>query len=63
MKNMDFVWKTPLKVQIGDGPQGESCWKRSTYGGRRIKTPCWNNRLEVNGNFVRKTWTLYGRPP
>jgi len=36
-KKVDFVWKPPLGVNIGDRSQGESCWKRSTYGGRLYK--------------------------
>ena len=36
MKNVDFVWKTPLELQIGDRSQGESYWESSTYGGSFI---------------------------
>jgi len=36
MKNMDFVWKTPLGVKKGDRSQGESYQKWPTLEGSPI---------------------------
>ena len=57
MKNMDFVWKTPLEKKIGHRSQGESCWKLPTLGGvAHTWQPCRMKPLEVS------IWLCMGAP-